>query len=36
MNCEFLGIVTEGLTIPEIVFTRIYFCENMSWSSDLN
>ena len=36
MNCEFLRIVIEGLTIPETVFTKIYFCENMCWSSDLN
>ena len=36
MNCEFSGIVTEGLTILEIVFTKLYFCENMCWSSDLN
>ena len=29
MNCEFLGIVTEGFTILETVFSKIYFCENM-------
>ena len=36
MNCDFLGIVTEGFTIPETVFSKIDFCENMCWSSDLN
>ena len=29
MNCEFSVIVTEGFTIPETVFSKIYFCENM-------
>ena len=29
MNCDFSGIVTEGFTIPKIVFSKIYFCENM-------
>ena len=29
MNCDFLGIVTEGITIPETAFSKIYFCENM-------
>ena len=25
MNCDFLGIVTEGFTIPETVFSKIIF-----------
>ena len=29
MNCDFSGIVTEGFTIPETVFLKIYFYENM-------
>ena len=29
MNCDFLGIVIEGFTIPETLFSKIYFCENM-------
>ena len=29
MNCDFSGIVTEGFTILETVFSKIYFCENM-------
>ena len=30
MICDFLGIVTEGFTIPKTVLsTKIYFCENM-------
>ena len=29
LSCDFLGIVTEGFTIPETVFIKIYFCENM-------
>ena len=29
MNCEFSRIVTEGFTIPETMFSKIYFCENM-------
>ena len=27
MNCDFLGIVTESFTIPEIVFSKNNFCE---------
>ena len=27
--CDFSGIVTEGFTIPETVFSKIHFCENM-------
>ena len=27
--CDFSGIVTKGFTIPETVFSKIYFCENM-------
>ena len=29
MNCEFSGIVTKGFTIPETVFSKIYFCVKM-------
>ena len=29
MNCDFLGIVTEGFTIPKIVFSNIFLCENV-------
>ena len=29
LSCDFSGIVTEGFTIPETVFIKIYFCENM-------
>ena len=34
--CDFPRIVNEGFTIPKIVFSNIYFCENTCWSSDLN
>ena len=27
MNCDFSGIVTEGFTIPETVFSKLIFCE---------
>ena len=27
-------IVNEGFTIPETVFTKIYFCVKWVWSSD--
>ena len=27
MICDFSGIVTESFTIPEIVFSKIIFCE---------
>ena len=37
MNCDFSRIVTEGLTIPEIVFSKKYiFVKICVWSSDLN
>ena len=36
MNCEFLGIVTEGFTIPEIVFSKYSFVKICVWPSDLN
>ena len=36
MNCEFLGIVTEGFTIPEIVFSKYIFVKICVWPSDLN
>ena len=29
MICDFSGIITEGFNIPETVFSKIYFCENM-------
>ena len=29
MNCDFLGIVTEGFTIPETVFSKYILCENV-------
>ena len=30
MICEFSGIVTEGFTIPETVFSKnIFLCENV-------
>ena len=29
MICDFPGIVTESFNIPETVFSKIYFCENM-------
>ena len=36
MNCEFLGIVIEGFTIPEIVFSKYIFVKIFVWPSDLN
>ena len=36
MNCEFLGIVTEGFTILEIVFSKYIFVKICVWPSDLN
>ena len=36
MNCEFSGIITEGFTIPEIVFSKYIFVKIHVWSSDLN
>ena len=29
MNCDFSGIVTEGFTIPETVFSKIFLYENV-------
>ena len=29
LSCDVSGIVIEGFTIPETVFKKIYFCENM-------
>ena len=29
MNCDFLGIVTEGFTIPKTVFSKYILCENV-------
>ena len=34
MNCEFLGIVTEGFTIPETVFSKIIFVNKYVWPSN--
>ena len=36
MNCNFLGIVTEGFTIPEIVLSKYIFVKICVWPSDLN
>ena len=36
MNCEFSGIVTEGFTIPETVFSTYIFVKICVWPSDLN
>ena len=36
MICEFSGIVTEGFTIPEIVFKKYIFVKIYVWLSDLN
>ena len=36
MNCDFLGIVTEGFTILETVFSKYIFVKICVWSSDLN
>ena len=36
MICDFSGIVTEGFTIPEIVFSKYIFMKIFVWSSDLN
>ena len=36
MNCDFSGIVTEGFTILETVFSKIYFVKICVWLSDLN
>ena len=34
--CDLSGIVTEGFTIPEIVFSKYIFAKICVWSSDLN
>ena len=36
MNCDFSRIVTEGFTIPKIVFSKYIFLKICVWSSDLN
>ena len=36
LSCDFLRIVTEGFTIPEIVFYRYIFVKIRVWPSDLN
>ena len=36
MNCEFLGIITEGFTITKTVFSKYIFVKILVWSSDLN
>ena len=36
MNCEFSGIVTEGFTISETVFSKYIFVKICVWPSDLN
>ena len=36
MFCDFLGIVNDGFTIPEIVFSRYIFVKICVWPSDLN
>ena len=36
MNCDFSGIVTEGFTIPETMFSKYIFVKIRVWSSDLN
>ena len=34
MNYDFSRIITEGLTIPEIVFSKYIFVLKRVWSSD--
>ena len=36
MDCEFLEIVTDGFTIPKIVFSKYIFIKICVWPSDLN
>ena len=36
MFCDFSGIVNEGFTIPEMVFSRYIFVKICVWPSDLN
>ena len=36
LSCDFSGIVTEGFTIPETVFSIYIFVKICVWSSDLN
>ena len=36
LSCDFLGIVTEGFTIPETVFYKYIFVKIRVWTSDLN
>ena len=36
MFCDFSGIVNEGFTILEIVFSRYIFVQICVWLSDLN
>ena len=36
MNYDFSGIVTEGFTIPETVFSKYIFVKICVWSSHLN
>ena len=36
MICDFSGIVNEGFTILEIVFTKYIFVKICVWPSDLN
>ena len=34
--CDFSGIVTEGFTIPKIMFSKYIFVKICVWPSDLN
>ena len=36
LSCDFSRIVTEGFTIPEIVFYKYIFVKIRVWPSDLN
>ena len=36
MNCDFLGIVTKGFTIPETKFSKYIFVKICVCPSDLN
>ena len=36
LSCDFSGIVTEGFTIPEIVFYKYILVKIRVWPSDLN
>ena len=36
LSCGFLGIVTEGFTIPKIVFSKYIFVKICVWLSNSN